>query len=1760
MMRGKLFTNEDGKMGRKYIFLLFILFLSPFLPLTSAIDSPPFPSSQVSQPENINIKGSLNVNLFSGAATFSIPLEVPAGTRGIQPELSLSYNSHSARGRPGILGSGWSLPQFYIQRNANNTFSNTSDDYFELIFGGGPQKLIFSQEDGRYHTEVESFLWIKKETTPNNDRGEYWIIKTKDGTKYRFGFSKDSEAVANKYRYVWRWNLDLIEDTFGNKVFYSYKESPFPNDAGAVYLDEIGYNKKTYSLVPNSLFPNSLSLPPKKISFAYESADRPDIWRGFDNGNLLSESRRLKEISIAVNGNLVRKYLFSYGKFKFINGETFLESITEFGSDGISTLPPTLFTYYDIKDGWHEQNDLALLNCGSDTNAGKCFITFNQWNSGTARLIDNAVRLVDLNGDGYTDIVRTGAAGLIDALNGPQWFSRTWISNGSAWNENSTWNPPKCGSPDDLEGCFVNPSPGFSDRGIRFVDLNNDGLPDIIYGSTSSANSNGQTVANMNTGSGWKEDRSWMMPKCYYNSTILHTYAEGCFTDDVGRDFGVRLADVNGDGLIDIVRAAVTTAFAKGRGTFPESPPAIYINNGSGWKPSQEWKYPGCVNESLSESCFVIWDWIDGNGANQMDNGVRMVDVNGDGLADILRGSSNYAGSYSKIWINNGTGWEEDTRWRIPDCIDSFNYEGCFTFGAADNGIQFADLNGDGLVDLVRAAGNVPCTYQQGYGNICPEWQPRIWLNNGTGWERATTNDGINSRVWSVPNCSVSTLFEVPRDSCFLNKGGKDNGVRLTDINGDGFDDFVRSTPGEAPKSKTWLSNGSQNFLLRGITTPYGGKISIEYRPSTAFKNKENSNLSMILWLVAIMTEDNGLSDPNRVISVYSYNYFGGKYDYLEKEFRGFGKVVEKLPDGSIKTHFFHQDKARNGIEYITEHFGSLIGNKGYPNLTEEYGWESAEKGGIFVNQLKSKKIIIVPYWGGGKEATQENYSYDRFNNVLEVSQLGDISIQGDEQYQVTEYGYNIDSWIVNKPINSSVFDGNREFVTGTLLAYDGQEYDQPPIKGAVTEQEAILLDAPPNPKVRMSYDFFGNVNSISDPNGHTTSYSYDSTNTFVEIETNAKGHETQFYYDPGTGNLLSTTDPNGLQTTYTYDSFGRNVREIREYDSDTFPTAGYEYQLNGSSPVEIKVMSRKDHGNAETFDSYSYYDGFGRVVQQKKESESNDLITNDFYYDLMGRIQRVSIPYLSEKGFSSGDTTQPFTNLSFDSLGRLTETRYPDNTTKLTYPAAFALWVFSQNNPYPWKDYDYNIHNHRTNIYFDAYKRITKVVEHNDGKGYGTWYRYDAQGNLINITDAEENQMLYSYDSLGRKTKMIDPDMGTWSYEYDPKGNLIKQTDNAGNTVSIAYDELDRPLKRVSEDGNTTYIYDNPVKGTLSGIKGPGFEKTFSFDRRNRLINETMSIGGQDFTTSFSYNAQDSVNETQLPSGEKVKVAFNSQGMVESVGNAIQNAKYGPADEILKRAYANDVETSFSYSPEMKRLVKVETPALQHLAYGYDKVGNIIAINDSLEKKNQEFSYDELDRLTRASSPGFYNVSYEYSSIGNMLKEAYDEKNVTYTHGGLAHAPKSITIIESGLIPFKLSLRKGWNVISVPVEINTTIKNLLQQAGLNATMSFHSENKTFFEPDFFEPSRGYFVLMNTSGVIGLKGKKAVDQNNSLPAGVHLWGLRSLQEKEISSVFSNVSVISFNGSWSSFDSSRVESRNTLSTFIPGLGYWITKKG
>ena len=117
----------------------------------------------------------------------------------------------------------------------------------------------------------------------------------------------------------------------------------------------------------------------------------------------------------------------------------------------------------------------------------------------------------------------------------------------------------------------------------------------------------------------------------------------------------------------------------------------------------------------------------------------------------------------------------------------------------------------------------------------------------------------------------------------------------------------------------------------------------------------------------------------------------------------------------------------------------------------------------------------------------------------------------------------------------------------------------------------------------------------------------------------------------------------------------------------------------------------------------------------------------------------------------------------------------------------------------------------HKTSQEVDGLGRLVKVREYTGADPswvtYATTsYTYDALDRLSFVLDDHENRTEMSYDWLGRKTSMDDPDMGHWEYVYDVFGNLVEQTDGRGQTISFDYDQLNRLTSKDDADFKHQY------------------------------------------------------------------------------------------------------------------------------------------------------------------------------------------------------------------------------------------------------------------------------------------------------------------------------------------------------------------
>ncbi|MBC7250776.1 MAG: PKD domain-containing protein, partial [Anaerolineae bacterium] len=857
--------------------------------------------------------------------------------------------------------------------------------------------------------------------------------------------------------------------------------------------------------------------------------------------------------------------------------------------------------------------------------------------------------------------------------------------------------------------------------------------------------------------------------------------------------------------------------------------------------------------------------------------------------------------------------------------------------------------------------------------------------------------------------------------------------------------------------SSVWDQEGFDYERLTRVDNGYGGVIEMDYQD-----DDRSGYWRFLSYRVSMKRVSDGRS-PNWVRADYTY----GPACYNQWSSEGLPEGATLCPESGgdapgtgplvghqwaeMTTYDYDEDTV---LAVITQTFhvpadGSSIWRLGRPRRLEqrdgqenlfsytENDWVETEiTPGVHFVYLAEQRTGTCDGDATCRQ-TRTTYAYDpasqggtQYGNLTDVYEYG----EGTTVYRHTHRDYLVtdttSTYIVNRVAAETLYDEAGNVVAATRYLYDGQGYGVPPTRGDVTEVRR-LSQASPETWLTVStieYDgTYGYPYAVTDANGKRTVTAYDNTYHLYPIRvTNALSQTTIYEYDYTLGVVIQITDPNGAVTSGQYDAFGRLTHLWRPGD---FQYAGhaatqvFEYNdVNPTGVVNLRVhtRTRDDAGGAGPagyLESYTFYDGLGRTIQTQSETGGAPILVSQ-RYDAQGQVERTSVPYYGTTLGSYQDPnwgTLAATIYAYDALGRTTVVTNPDSTTVTT---AYDDWT----------TISVDANGHRREHENDAFGRLIAVREYTGTVGgpvlYATTqYTYDERDNLIGVEDALGHTTVITYNLLGRKVAMDDPDMGLWSYTYDANGNLESQTDAAGRTIQFEYDALNRLTDKLYPPGSgmadVHYSYDEGPNGIgrRTGMTDGSGSTAYTYDARGRKVREVKAItDAAVYTTTYTYDDADRVATMTYPDGEVITYTYDAQGLPQAMSSSlgedfVQNATYNQAGQLTALYLGNGRITSYDYNPLNFRLESLVTDGgLQNLAYTYDAVGNVLSIQDAILGQTQHFQYDPLDRLVRAyttgSGEGSYDRSYAYDQIGNMTRKG--DLTLAYEDAAHVHAVTS--------------------------------------------------------------------------------------------------------------------------------------------------------
>ena len=569
----------------------------------------------------------------------------------------------------------------------------------------------------------------------------------------------------------------------------------------------------------------------------------------------------------------------------------------------------------------------------------------------------------------------------------------------------------------------------------------------------------------------------------------------------------------------------------------------------------------------------------------------------------------------------------------------------------------------------------------------------------------------------------------------------------------------------------------------------------------------------------------------------------------------------------------------------------------------------------------------------------------------------GRVTSQTDPLGRVTSYSYSGDNYSADGGTTTLTDpNGNVEtqrYVSGELMTLT---------RAAGTTAQAVTT---------YTYDpeTLGRT-SVTDPDGHTTSYTYDGDGNRTSV-TDPLGRKTTTTYN-SLDEPTSITDPSGVTTTITYDARGNPLSESRPLTSTgQTQTASLSYGDSGH-PGDVTALTDPDgHTWTFSYDSNGYRTGVTDPLGNK----------TTYTYDQVGQLVSTVAP----DGNAAGANPASYrTTYAYDPLGDLTGVTDPlGHTTSYTYDA--------DRNRLTSTDADGNV----TRYSYDADNELTTVTQ---ADGTSLAYGYDADGNRITQTDGSGQITRSVYDQLNQLVSTTDPLGRTTTYGHDPAGNTTSETDARGVTSTYGYDAANELASMTYSDGTPSVaITYTPVGERATMTDGTG-TTNYSYDSLGRLTSQTDGSGA---TVTYGYDLAGNLISLGYPNGKAVTRGYDAADQLTSVtdwlGHTTVIARDASGQPIQDR-YGNGVTATTGYNAAgQPTTIAAAGPSGPLASFSYTRDGNGQVTSSSSNVSGatqpaQAYSYTALNQLSSVNSASYsYSPSGSITQIAGTTQLAYD-------------------------------------------------------------------------------------------------------------------------------------------------------------------------
>jgi hypothetical protein len=585
-----------------------------------------------------------------GNASYSIPIQVPPGVNGVQPNLALTYSS---QGGDGFLGVGWSISGLSAIARCTKTYAQDSvkeginydaannDAYCldgqRLIPIGANATADPRQYEVEYRTEIDSYSRIVSipDTALNYSSPLSWVVYTKGGQIMSFGsqqqiVSYGYNQVSTRTNSVKYWPLDMVQDRYGNNMIVAYSTSnsrapiqgtPLTNSVTGEALSSFAYTEIWPARI---VWFNSAAAPLGEVTFVEET-----------------------RLTGSINSPTTQETFFDSGAGESRLTRRLARVVVKAARDS-SASPTNIF------------QDVRTYQLGYNTNPA------------TSRIVLSAVRECVGNVLISSGVYAQNSAAAL-ATADPNCLAATTFG----WTQSNNAFVP---------GHVLSPNGGDL-KTSRATDINGDGISDVLtYTGTQSTQGSYICGENLDqtcyyttlTGTSWSQCLSSVLSNGTYTHACTALTLPVAMAVDLTRPNAYNVADVDGDGYADLTIERDVGGVR-----------TIYVCRGG---PNG---ITGGTNPALCSAFNVT----------SADNSIQgqFADINGDGRQDyVILGGNSSGPSKITVCLQNNTGTAFNCTDPVISPLPGSSATGALNKTFAQRHSLLADINGDGKVDIIH--------------------------------------------------------------------------------------------------------------------------------------------------------------------------------------------------------------------------------------------------------------------------------------------------------------------------------------------------------------------------------------------------------------------------------------------------------------------------------------------------------------------------------------------------------------------------------------------------------------------------------------------------------------------------------------------------------------------------------------------------------------------------------------------------------------------------------------------------------------------------------------------------------------------------------------------------------------------------------------------------------------------------------------------------------------------------------------------------